>query len=184
MRKWRSDQSGATIIEFALVAPIFFLLILGIIEFGLIGFSQVAIESAVSATAREASIGKSTGGDRVQYVRTHIRKKLKGLINVDELVITANTVAAGGASQKADICLSNPPRIGGPCNPPLTYQDENGNGVYDATPPAVSLGNSGDLIEVRALYPWKIQLPFLNRFFGDNGIFTITSSTIVKNEPF
>lgn len=183
MRKVHSDQSGATIIEFALVAPIFFLLLLGIIEFGMIGFSQVAIESAVSATAREASLGKSVGGDRVQYVRQHIRTKLRGLINVDQLVISASTVVGGGAVEP-DVCLSSPPRIGGPCPPPLLWEDGNRNGVYDETVPVTSLGGAGDIVEVRVYYPWKIQLPFLNKFFGENGIFMMSSSTIVKNEPF
>lgn len=183
MRILHSDQSGATIIEFALIAPAFFLLLLGIIEFGMIGFSQVALESAVSATAREASLGKAVSGDRVQYVRQHIRKKLKGLINVNELVISASPVISGGAVEP-DICLANPPRVGGACPPPLLWEDVNKNGVYDDTVPVTSLGSAGDIVEVRVYYPWKIQLPFLNRFFGDNGIFMMSSSTIVKNEPF
>lgn len=184
MRKYWQDRSGATIIEFALVAPVFFLLLLGIIEFGMIGFSQVAIESAVSATAREASIGKSTGGDRIAYVQTHIRTKLSGLINVNQLVIAANTVVAGGVSHRPDICMSSPPRVGGACPPGTPWEDVNKNGVYDAAVPATTLGSSGDIIEVRVYYPWRIQMPFLSHMFGTNGVFMITSATIVKNEPF
>jgi hypothetical protein len=184
MKKWRLGQSGATIIEFALVAPIFFLLLLGIIEFGLIGFSQVAIESAVAGTAREASLGKvASGGTREDYIVTHIRKKLDGLINSEELVISVNTVLSGGVQAVPDICMDDPPRMTGNCNPPLSYEEVNGIPGYQSSS-SINVGNAGDLIEVRVFYPWRIQFPLMKQFFGENGVFMITANAIVKNEPF
>jgi hypothetical protein len=74
--------------------------------------------------------------------------------------------------------------IGGPCDPPLLFEDVNGNGVYDASVPAVSLGNPGDIIEVRVFYPWSLQIPLMKQFFGQRGVLMLTSSAIVKNEAF
>ncbi|MFZ4125612.1 MAG: TadE/TadG family type IV pilus assembly protein [Rickettsiales bacterium] len=185
MKLRRIDNAGATLIEFALVAPVFFLLLMAIIEFGLIGFHQVAIESAVAATAREASLGKATtSGDRVEYVRTHLRQKLKGLINANQLQISASTVVSGGTSASPDICMDDPPRLGGPCDPPLIFEEVNNIPGYQGADALVSLGNAGDVVEVRVLYPWRVQLPLMSRFFGQNGVFLITANTIVKNEPF
>jgi Flp pilus assembly protein TadG len=93
MKRFFQQQSGATIIEFAVVAPVIFLLLMGLIEFGRIGFTQVAIESATASAARQASIGRAISGDRVQYVREAIRTKLAGALDVDQLVITSNVVA-------------------------------------------------------------------------------------------
>jgi hypothetical protein len=155
-----------------------------LIEFGMIGFSQVAIESAVASTAREASIGHAVGGDRVQYVRQHLRTKLDGLINADKLVVAANTVSAGGVVGEPDICMDDPPRVGGACNPPLAYEEINGIPGYQGTVPAVSLGSAGDLIELRVYYPWRVQFPFMKSMFGDKGVIMITANAIVKNEPF
>ncbi|MBN8544151.1 MAG: pilus assembly protein [Alphaproteobacteria bacterium] len=185
MKLRRLDNAGATIVEFALVAPVFFLLLMAIIEFGLIGFHQVAIESAVAATAREASLGKAApGGDRVEYVRTHLRQKLRGLINSSQLQISASTVVSGGTTASPDICMDDPPRLGGPCEPPLIYEETNDIPGYQGADASVSLGNAGDVVEVRVLYPWRVQLPLMSRFFGNNGVFLITANTIVKNEPF
>lgn len=185
MGRRRLDNAGTTLIEFALVAPAFFLLLMAVIEFGLIGFHQVAIESAVAATAREASLGRATpGGDRVEFVRTQLREKLAGIINPEQLQITAATVVSGGTPASPDVCLDDPPRLGGACEPPLLFEEVNNIPGYQGAAASVSLGNAGDVIEVRVLYPWRVQLPLMSRFFGENGVFLITANTIVKNEPF
>ncbi|MFN8972929.1 MAG: TadE/TadG family type IV pilus assembly protein [Alphaproteobacteria bacterium] len=184
MKRFFQQQSGATIIEFAVVAPVVFLLLMGLIEFGRISFTQVAIESATASAAREASIGKAISGDRVQYIKQTIRNKLASALNENQLIISANTVAAGGVTATPDICMKSPPVIGGPCDPPLLFEDVNGNGVYDASVPAVSLGNPGDVIEVRVFYPWSVQIPLMKQFFGQRGVLMLTSSAIVKNEAF
>jgi Flp pilus assembly protein TadG len=52
---WR-DERGATALEFAILAPVFFLLILGIIAFGLLFWTQVGLQHGAAMAARCASI--------------------------------------------------------------------------------------------------------------------------------
>ena len=205
IQRFLAARAGATILEYSLVAPIFFLLLFAIVEYGLFTFHSVAIESAVMQSARTASLGRSnasTGActatsDRVGYLQCVLRDKTSGLINASSIVITANTVAGGGvpASATPDICFGNPPRVGGVCPTGTPWQDVNGNGVYDAGTAltVASLGNAGDLVEVRVYYPWKVQIPFMKEFFGcrgnpgpgcQQGVAMITSATVLKNEPF
>jgi Flp pilus assembly protein TadG len=51
----RSDEGGQAMVEFALVAPIFFLLMFGIIQLGLLFAGQNGLVSAVRETARYAA---------------------------------------------------------------------------------------------------------------------------------
>ena len=60
MRKFRFDTSGATALEFALCAPAFFLLVMGIIQGGLLVWMQLALQQGVESAARCASINKTT----------------------------------------------------------------------------------------------------------------------------
>lgn len=55
---WR-DERGATALEFAILAPIFFLLIFGIIAFGLLFWTQVGLQHGAEMAARCASINAS-----------------------------------------------------------------------------------------------------------------------------
>jgi Flp pilus assembly protein TadG len=52
---WR-DERGATALEFAILAPVFFLLIFAIIAFGLMFWTQVGLQHGAEMAARCASI--------------------------------------------------------------------------------------------------------------------------------
>jgi Flp pilus assembly protein TadG len=58
-RLLRGDISGATALEFALCAPAFFALVMGIVELGLMVWMQLALQQGVEAAARCASINKN-----------------------------------------------------------------------------------------------------------------------------
>lgn len=51
------NNEGATVIEFAIVAPVFFLIVFGIIEFSLIMFASSVIEGATANAARLSRTG-------------------------------------------------------------------------------------------------------------------------------
>jgi Flp pilus assembly protein TadG len=50
------DKGGATALEFAMCAPVFFALMMGIVELGLATWMQVTLQQGVEAAARCASI--------------------------------------------------------------------------------------------------------------------------------
>lgn len=194
MRWWLRQiarcRAGAAAIEFAAVALPFFLLLYAIIEYGLILYTQVVIESSTQQVGRAASLGKGVIINpgicsREEYVRQQVQRRTAGLINSGQVTVTAAPVVQGGVptSSNADICMGNPPTIGGPC-PGGIYEDVNHNGRYDGAVAGVALGNPGQLIEVRVSYPWKVQIPYFGKFFGDNGVLLISSSTVLRNEPF
>ena len=53
---FRSDERGATMIEYAMVLPIFLLLFFGLIDFGRLAFHVVASERAMQVAARVAAV--------------------------------------------------------------------------------------------------------------------------------
>ncbi|MBB4370093.1 Flp pilus assembly protein TadG [Bradyrhizobium sp. cir1] len=55
---WR-DKRGASALEFALTAPVFFLFIFGIIEFGLLFWTQLGIQHGSEMAARCATVNST-----------------------------------------------------------------------------------------------------------------------------
>ena len=55
---WR-DQSGASALEFGLTAPVFFLFIIGVIEVGLLFWTQIGLQHGAEMAARCASVNTS-----------------------------------------------------------------------------------------------------------------------------
>lgn len=195
IRPFIRDQRGASIVEFAVVAPVFFMLILGILEFGLFMFHKVVIESITMQVGREASLNTSSGysgctggNDRYAYIRCYVREKSAFLINGDQTQVNIRTVAEGG-TRVPDICLSVDP----PSSTPATcarYEEVNGIPNYQGIATNNNVGGAGELVEVRVSYPWQILIPFLDQFIGSTqqdgtrtGVVMITSSTVFRNEP-
>ena len=50
------DDSGASALEFALTAPVFFLFLFGIIEFGLLFWTQLGLQHGTEMAARCATV--------------------------------------------------------------------------------------------------------------------------------
>jgi len=55
-RSFCQDSCGASALEFALTAPVFFLFIFGIIEFGLLFWTQLGLQHGTEMAARCASV--------------------------------------------------------------------------------------------------------------------------------
>lgn len=184
---WR-DRSGATIVEFAIVAPVFFLLLLGVIQFGLVMFNRAVIEAVVVQVSRTAALGKASSScDRVCTIKAAVSAKSFKLMNSDKITVTANPVASGG-TRVPDICLTvDPPSAPAVCPPAsgggANYEDRNGIAGYQGEA-NMSVGEAGDIVEVRVSYPYKLLIPFVGKYIGDNGVMMISATTVVKNEPF
>ena len=52
----REKETGAVLVEFALVVPLLFLILFGIIDFSLVMFSYISVRQGTSAGAREAAV--------------------------------------------------------------------------------------------------------------------------------
>lgn len=195
-RRFIQDTRGASAIEFGLVAFPLILLVLAIIEFGLLMFTQMAVESAVGNVARTTTIGNSSGfPDRVSYLKEELRRQTQGLIYSENIIISSEVVDAGGTPTyvEPELCLSDPPVLGPTCPSGTAFVDSNSNGVYDGGSLSNDYGASGDLVKINVALPWKFFTPLIGRLFGSGqtvgesqleGTYIIRSSAIVKNEPF
>ena len=183
-------NDGATIIEFAIVAPIFFLIMFGMIEFGLFMYHRTTVERIAVEISRLVSIGKTVDSvcsgtkTQLEFINCVVEDRSSALMNGDRLQVQVKTLADGGTTVP-DICLADPEN---PSSAPETctiYEDVDGNGVYRGSSTS-NFGANGDAVEIRLSYPWAVKFPLMSDYFGsaDNkGIVMISASTIIKNEP-
>ena len=187
------DTRGTTAIEFAVIAPLFFLILFATLEFGLIGFTQIVLQAAVADVSRTVSIStnQSPGFDRVNQFKTLVRQKISALPNGANVSISSAKVTGnggGGIASVPDICLTTPPSSPASCPAGTPFQDNNGNGSYDA-PGGNDLGSSGDVVQLKVSLPWQVKFPFVKSLFSGKdsngnatGIILLSASTIMKNE--
>ncbi|KJR45865.1 hypothetical protein UF75_3736 [Desulfosporosinus sp. I2] len=88
IRKFRKEEHGQALVEMALVLPLFFLLLFGVIEMGRIGHAYIMISNAAREGGRLATIGKSD-----PVIEDSI-KNAATTLNPDNLTITISPIQA------------------------------------------------------------------------------------------
>lgn len=183
LTKLRKSEEGVTAVEFALVAPMLLLIMMGIIETGLIMFTQNVMEGATFSASRLGKTGYTESGEtREDLIIQQLTRRAGTLINASEIEINAVTYAQFdqiGDPEPFIDANHNGTRDSGE-----NYTDSNGNGHYDEDMGIEGLGNAGEVVVYTVSYPWHIYTPMMSRFFGSDGTIDLTARTVVQNEPY
>ncbi len=59
LKRVRKNEEGQTLVEFALVAPILFLILFGIVQYGIAFKNSLALADAVRTGARQATVSRN-----------------------------------------------------------------------------------------------------------------------------
>ena len=173
---------GIAAVEFAIIAPVFLLLLMGIIEFSLIMFTTSMLESATAVSSRLGKTGYSQSGmSREDTILQAIRTQAGSTIDSKKITITSKYYTQFDQIGKGEPWTdTNHNGIADPGE----YTDINGNGKYDADLGTAGYGGANDVVVYTISYPWSVVTPFLRELIGTKGIFTITTHAVVKNEPY
>jgi Flp pilus assembly protein TadG len=105
----RGARRGQSLVEFAMVAPLFFLLVFGITDFGRLFFTQVTLQHALreagrfAVTGQHLTVGTNTFS-RVESIKQVAKKYAVGLdvsnIHVSSVIggVSSNNYAGGPGS--------------------------------------------------------------------------------------
>lgn len=176
-------QEGVAAVEFALIAPVALLLIMGIIETSLVMFAQNVLESATFAAARTGKTGfVETDATREATIRSVLEDRGGVVFDTSLIDITSLTYARfdqiGDPEPYID-ANNNQMRDDGE-----NFTDVNGNGLYDTDMGADGVGNAGEIVVYTVSYPWNIFTPMVQDFLAEDGVITLSSRMVIQNEPF
>lgn len=105
-RSYREQRRGAAAVEFAVVAPVFILLVLGMLEYG----RMIMVQQVITNASREGARRAILDGATVDNVTTAISSYLSGgTVNGATLTITpdpATTPAGTGITVKVRVDYS------------------------------------------------------------------------------
>lgn len=148
-------QGGSAVVEMAIIAPIAFLLLIGVIEFSLIFYTTLAMQYAVREGARYAITGRTdadpatSNQQRYLAVIQQIKTYSMGMYDSVKPVISVNNTSYATSS------------------------------AYSAT----MFGAAGDIVVIRLDCTWKLATPIVAAFFP-NGEYKFTVAATMQNEAF
>jgi Flp pilus assembly protein TadG len=174
LKRHSADESGQSMVEFALVGTVFLLLVLGMFDLGFYFYSRVTLQNAVRQAARYAITGNcgvsgscygsgngnTTPGDRVTTIMTTVVNYSFGLLSC--------TTSSGSYCTNSSAVQ-------------ITCQGTCGNDYGDG---GNNAGGPGDTVTITVTYHWSPWV--LTRFMPSKfpGAVTYTVSSAFKNEQF
>ncbi|MDE2183440.1 MAG: pilus assembly protein [Alphaproteobacteria bacterium] len=164
----RRDRSGSAAIEFALIAPVLFVFLMGIIETGVIFFAQFVLQNAVNDAARQIRTGQVAASAMTQA-------QFRALVCSE-----IGPVMGCGTNLQIDVESYNG-FSGANFGNPLTA----GN-TLDPTLDNWLPGTYCSIVLVRVFYTWDVVTPLLTPFLSNmaNNQHLIAASAAFRNEPY
>lgn len=107
-RSFCGDRRGATLIEFAIVAPVFILMLIGLIETGRFLWSQHVLKDVAYATVRCMSVSSDCASSQARLSYAVNRASSLGLAVKSENVTISENIACKGLSNANKVAISIP----------------------------------------------------------------------------
>lgn len=181
LRRLRRDARGVTAVEFGLIAPVLFLMVMAIVELGLMMAAQGVLENAVFSGSRAGKTGyKDSGKSQEQMILASIKKASSSYI--DENAISLTSLAYDDFEKIPEPFTDT--NKNGTRQSNESYSDLNGNGKYDESTGTTGYGGSSQIVVYTAKYNWKLFTPMLSKLIGTGGAVPLTARVVIKNEPY
>ena len=149
-------RRGSVVVEMALLSPMFFLFLMGTTESCMMLGAQQLLENATYNTSRLAKTGYvSSGQTQSQTVSQVLTTELQ---SYGALINTANVT--------------------------MTETSYNSFTAAAAGGGTAGYGTQQQVVVYTVKYPWKLFTPMLSAIIGSNGIVNLTSTIVVRNEPY
>ena len=185
LKKLINNKRGSTAVEFAIIAPVLFSLIIVTIDLNLVMFAQGIMENAAFKSARTGKTGYiEAGKTQEETIMELLNDKIAigGLFDSNLLTVTTKSYAefsnVGEHEPYIDANGNGIHDVG------ENYTDVNGNGQYDEDMGAAGFGNTSEVVVYTITYPWQLFTPFAGTVLGNEGVVNISSRIVLQNEPF
>jgi Flp pilus assembly protein TadG len=174
-RAFLRNDTGATAVEFALVAAPFFGLLCAILQSSLVFFAQRVLDEVTEEAARYIMTGQAQQANVTQtgfanYVCTgsNTSALVSALFTCSKLMINIQNYSDFASASTA--------------TPSLTF---NPNGTVSNSW-TYNTGNPGDIIVVQVMYQWPVVLGPLSMNLSNlsNGNRLLISTAVFKSEPY
>lgn len=194
MRVWKSsrlgalgqDQRGVALVEFAFVAPVMCLFLVGAFDLSHTLYMRSVLQGALQKAARDTALESGNSPAQQAIVDGRVRstvRKINGSLTDADIKISRRfyrTFDDAGAKRPEDYQETNGNMI---CDKGELFDDVNGNGMRDADGGDAGQGGAKDSVLYTVQLQYRRLLP-LHGFINVSPEVKVNASTILKNQPY
>lgn len=175
----KRDRRGATMVEFALIAPVLVVALIGLFDLCYNIYAATMLEGAIQQAARDSTI--EGAGSTQSAIDTRVTDVVQDI--VPSATLTFNRTAYidfADVARPEDFTDSD---SDGVCNAGEPFEDANGNGLWDSDRGSTGMGGARDAVLYTVTVTYNRQFP-LHRLLGVPGRVTTVARTVLRNQPF
>ena len=179
IRRLLLDQHGVTAVEFALLAPVLLISLMGCFDLGHNMYTNGMLVGAIQKTARDSSIEGASGNEAA--LDQHVAEVVHAIAPSATLTFTRKAYTNfGDVSQPEDYTDVNANNI---CDNGEPFEDANGNGAWDADRGSSGFGGARDAVLYTVDVTYDRLFP-LAGLIGQPPTMTVSAATVLRNQPY
>lgn len=173
-------EDGVTVIEFGLLAPVFFLFLIGSFDIGYTMYMKSVLNGAIQKAARDS--GLETGPAALDAIDQDVREMvLKVAINSTVETERRSYFEFADVDRGETLVLDD--NGDGYCDTGDRFQDENDNGTWDEQLGADGIGGAKDVVHYTVKVDYRPMFPMW-KFLGMSPDRQLKASTVLQNQPY
>jgi Flp pilus assembly pilin Flp len=181
LRRLVADFRGATMVEFAIVMPVFTVMICGFLDLGHWAYVRSTTSGALEQVARSAGVGGAAVNTTA--FETQVETLVKNVAPFATFTWDRDSYNRFSSLGKPEKLTSD---IDGDGNydPGDCWEDLEPNGVYDTEPGRDGIGGADDILLYRVTVNFQPLIPLAKMLPGVPNVRQVNALTIVKRQPF
>lgn len=179
---FRFERRGATVIEFALVAPVLAMLLMGAFDLAHRLYVESALQGVVQKTARDSSLETGTDAEVADALDQQVRDQVLQLAPNGEVTITRRAYRNYAAAARKAEAFTDVNKDG-TCSNGEPYEDANRNGRWDLEGGSTGQGGALDATVYTATVVYPKLFPFW-KMVGSSDHATARATTVLRNQPY
>lgn len=179
----RRDTRGSTVIEFAIIAPVMGLVLLGAFDIGHTLYMRAVLQGVLQKAARDSSLQGGSAQAQLDSIDKKIRLQVTAIANNGTIDIkrrfyrSFSEAAAAKAEEWTDT------NANGKCDAGEPYTDANLNNVWDADGGNGGQGGALDSTVYTVAVSYPRFFPLYN-FIGGSPTTRVSATTVLRNQPY
>jgi Flp pilus assembly protein TadG len=170
---------GATLVEFAIVAMPLTIMMMAMFDLGFREYISIQLAGALDQSARQVTVGTATN---VATIKTSVTAQIRTILpGATVNVVPSSYDSFSKVGKPEPITTDTAPT--GIYNKGDCFEDENGNGVWDADSGLSGTGGSDDIVYYTATVTYPEIVP-MRRLLGWSATETVTGTAMMKNQPY
>jgi Flp pilus assembly protein TadG len=178
-----ADRRGIAMTEFALLAPVMMLLLMGAFELGHSLYMRSVLQGAVQKAGRDGGLESGTLTSVQAAIDNRIRAQVRPLNRNASVTFTRRYYKSFTSAQNAVAEPFTDGNSNGLCDNGEPFEDRNHNNIRDADGAAAGTGGAHDTVLYTATVSYPRMFP-LHGFIGGSANHVVTAKTVMSNQPY